>query len=70
MKTTITFEGDSYEDSLDLKRLIYMQDICSCITNTRSMIYKRNKWEDISEEEHKFLLALLECLYIEGLELD
>ena len=63
MKWTLTFNGDYYEDRIDLKQLTHLHEIISALDDCRSEIRSRLKYEDVNPEEEKFLTKLQELLY-------
>jgi hypothetical protein len=68
MKQTITFEGDFYEDREEMKIILHSSDMYSSLWDARNKIRNRTKYENITEQEEKFLEELSEILYIEGLD--
>lgn len=64
MKTTITFEGEYYEDRQDLLMFMHAVDYSVAISEALSAIRNRFKNYEVSDEEEKFLEHLQEILYV------
>ncbi len=70
MKAKIEYELDLPEEEVDHAIIYNAWNLYACVENARYEIrYRFNYKEDLSDEEEKFLITLLETLYVEGIDL-
>lgn len=63
MKFTLSLEGDFFEDSESLHAATRFLDYVQCLEDIREAVRSRRKYNQICEQEDKFLSDLSELIY-------
>lgn len=69
MKIKIEFEGDYYEDKVEMRMIMCTQNMYCAINEAQELVRSRLKYgENISDIEEKTLENIREALYLRELE--
>lgn len=67
-KWTLQFEGDTCEDNEEYQIICNYKKIYQSLQNCKDMIRSRIKYNDITDDEDKFLEELYKILYIDSVD--